>query len=342
MRVAVYSFERYDATCLIPALSECVGKDNVKLVPVRLVAETAELANGCEAVCIFVNDKADAPCLEVLARGGVKYLLLRSAGFNHVDLEVAANLGISVRRVPAYSPYAVAEMAIALLLGVVRKIPKAYNRVREHNFSINGLEGFDIRGKTIGIVGTGKIGTITAKILAGFSPARLLGYDVFQSDEAKALGVEYCSMEEILTQSDIISLHLPLLPDTYHIIGRENIAKMKKGVVIINVSRGALVDAVALQEALKSGQVGGLAMDVYENEQSYFFKDCSDQVLTDDVLANLLTFPNVIITAHQAFLTREALETIASTTVHNLKDAIKGAPSPNECKNKCPNECKKK
>lgn len=332
MKVAVYSYEKFDDQHLGPALKAHVGDDNVKLIPVRLAADTAELAAGCVAVCMFVNDKADTPCIEILARLGVKFLLLRSAGFNHVDLPAAEAAGISVRRVPAYSPYAVAEHGVGLLMALVRKIPKAYNRVREHNFSISGLEGFDIHGKTIGIVGTGKIGTVCAKILNGFSPARLIGHDVYESDEAKKLGLEYTSLDEVLTQSDIISLHLPLLHDTYHIIGKENIAKMKKGVVIINVSRGALVDAVAVQEALKSGQIGGLGMDVYENEQSYFFSDCSDQVLTDDVLANLLTFPNVIITAHQAFLTKEALETIASTTLQNLKDAIAGASSDNECK----------
>jgi len=332
MKVALFSYEKYDGAFLAPALRENVGEDNVKIIPARLSAETAQLAAGCDAVCIFVNDKADSDCLAVLAKLGIKHLLLRSAGFNHVDLEAAHKHSISVRRVPAYSPYAVAEMAVGLLLSVVRKIPKAFNRVREHNFNISGLEGFDIRGKTIGVVGTGKIGLITAKILAGFSPGRLIGYDVYQSDEAAALGLEYTSLEEVLSQSDIITLHLPLLPATYHLIGRESIAKMKQGVVIVNVSRGALVDAEAVQEGLKSGKIGGLAMDVYENEQSYFFHDCSDQVLTDDTLAHLLTYPNVIITAHQAFLTREALETISLTTVQNLKDAVAGTASDNECK----------
>eukprot|EP00802_Teleaulax_amphioxeia_P018423 Tamp_18616.p1 GENE.Tamp_18616~~Tamp_18616.p1 ORF type:complete len:348 (-),score=88.88 Tamp_18616:267-1280(-) len=332
MKVAVYSFEKYDDKHLVPALKAHLGDENVKCLSCRLLAETSDLAAGCDAVCIFVNDRADEPCIKNLARLGVKMLLLRSAGFNHVDLVAAAAAGISVRRVPAYSPFAVAEMAVGLLLALVRKIPRAYDRVRNHNFSISGLEGFDIRGKTIGIVGTGKIGQIATKILSGFSPGRLIGYDVYPSEDAKALGLEYCSLEEVLTTSDILSLHLPLLPDTYHIIGKQSIARMKKGVVIVNVSRGGLVDASAVIQGLKSGQIGGLAMDVYENEQSYFFSDCSDQVLSDDVLANLLTYPNVIITAHQAFLTSEALETIASTTLQNLKDAAAGTPSDNECK----------
>jgi len=332
MKVAFFSIERYDGQHLLPAFKAHLGEENVRCLNCRLGTETSDLAAGCEAVCIFVNDKADEACINNLAKLGVKVLLLRSAGFNHVDLAAASTAGISVRRVPAYSPYAVAEMAVGLLLALVRKIPRAYDRVRNHNFNISGLEGFDIHGKTIGIVGTGKIGQIAAKILSGFSPGRLIGYDVFESEDAKALGLEYCSLEEVLKHSDIVSLHLPLLPETYHVIGKENIAKMKKGVVIINVSRGGLVDASAVIEGLKSGHIGGLAMDVYENEQSYFFSDCSDQVINDDVLANLLTYPNVIITAHQAFLTSEALETIASVTLQNLKDAVDGTPSDKECK----------
>ena len=332
MQIAVYSYEKYDGRCLAPTLKAHVGDENVKLIPARLMAETAELAAGCEAVCIFVNDKADRTCIEVLAKAGVRVLLLRSAGYNHVDLEAAHDHSISVRRVPAYSPFAVAEMAVGLLLAVIRKIPRAYKRVREHNFNISGLEGFDIRGKVIGVVGTGKIGLITAKILNGFSPARLIAFDLHPSEEAKKIGVEYVSLEEVWKHSDIISLHLPLFPDTYHLVGEKTIPQMKRGVVIVNVSRGGLVDALAVQRALKSGQIGGLAMDVYENEQSFFFHDCSDQVLTDDVLAGLLTYPNVIITAHQAFLTKEALETIASTTLQNLIDATNGVDSDTECK----------
>ncbi|EKX55132.1 hypothetical protein GUITHDRAFT_83711 [Guillardia theta CCMP2712] len=323
-KIAIFSFAHYDGQCLVPALTAHLGADNLKCLPVRLSEETAELASGCEVVCLFVNDIADERVVNYLADIGVKLILLRSTGFNHVDLECAAKRGLDVRRVPVYSPYAVAEMAVGLLLSLVRKIHKAYNRVREHNFNIENLQGFDIHGKTIGILGTGNIGRITAKILNGFSPGRLLGFDPYPSDEMKALGMEYVSKETLLAEerndSDIISLHVPLMPETYHIIGKESIQTMKKGVVIINVSRGGLIDAEALEEGLRERKIGGVGMDVYENEQSFFFKDCSDQILSDQILTRLLTFPNVIITAHQAFLTTEALQTIADTTLQNLKD----------------------
>mmetsp|Transcript_40953 Transcript_40953/g.97042 ORF Transcript_40953/g.97042 Transcript_40953/m.97042 type:complete len:338 (+) Transcript_40953:98-1111(+) len=329
MKIAVYSYERYDKKFFGEGLTKLLGDDNVKLLPVNLMAATTDLAVGCDAVCIFVNDCADAQVIANLAKLGVKLLLLRSAGFNHVDLAAAEEAGISVRRVPAYSPYAVAEMAVALLLSLVRKLPRAYNRVREHNFSISGLEGFDIHGKTIGIVGTGNIGQIAAKILNGFSPAKLLGYDPYPNEAMKAMGLEYVPLDELLAQSDIISLHLPLMPETYHMVGPQSIGKMKDGVVIINVSRGGLIDAAALEDGLRSGKIGGVGMDVYENEQSYFFRDCSDQVLDDAVLARLLTFHNVQITAHQAFLTNEALEQIASCTIKNLQDFMDGKENGN-------------
>jgi len=332
IKIAVYSFEKFDNLYLGPSLCGAVGESSVKKLPLRLCSQSADLAAGCEAVCIFVNDQADAACIKILGSLGVKILLLRSTGFNHVDLEAAFLAGITVRRVPAYSPYAVAEMAVGLLLSVVRKIPRAYARVREHNFSINGLEGFDIHGKTIGIVGTGKIGLITAQILNGFSPGKILAYDVYENEEAKKMGCVYKPLDTVFNESDIISLHLPLLPETYHIINKESLVKMKKGVVIINVSRGALVDTIAVEDGLKSGRIGGLGMDVYENEQSYFFSDCSDQVISDDVLTSLLTFPNVVVTAHQAFLTKEALEQISSTTIQNLQDSLNGVESRNECK----------
>jgi len=249
--VTLFSFQKYDNNFLVPALKEHCGEAHVKTLPLALSTDTVELAGSSQAVCLFVNDVADREVLTRLSKQGCKLIVLRNAGFNNVDLEAAGELNISVRRVPAYSPYAVAEMAVALLLAVVRKIPKAYNRVREHNFSISGLEGFDIRGKTIGILGTGNIGKITAGILKAFGPSRLLGHDAFPSDECKAMGMEYVSLEELCKECDIISIHVPLFPSTYHIIGKETLALMKPNVVIINTSRGGLVDAEALVDALK-------------------------------------------------------------------------------------------
>jgi len=328
-KVLIYSLEKYDEKFLTPELHAAIGAENVRAVRVSLSLDTADLAKGYDAVCLFVNDVCSAPVIEKLAQYGVKLILLRNAGFNNVDVEAADKHGISVRRVPAYSPNAVAEFAVGLLLAIVRKIPKAYNRVREHNFSISGLEGFDIHGKVIGIIGTGNIGRIAAGILKAFGPARLLGYDEYPSDEMKALGMEYVDRETLFREADIISLHVPLLPTTYHIINKAAVAQMKKGVVIINTSRGALVETAAAIEGLNSRTIGGLAMDVYENESSYFFKDCSDQIMDDTVFSQLLTYPNVIITGHQAFLTQEALMTIASTTVQNLKDFQAGTVTPN-------------
>eukprot|EP00285_Hemiselmis_virescens_P010407 CAMPEP_0173382004 /NCGR_PEP_ID=MMETSP1356-20130122/4443_1 /TAXON_ID=77927 ORGANISM="Hemiselmis virescens, Strain PCC157" /NCGR_SAMPLE_ID=MMETSP1356 /ASSEMBLY_ACC=CAM_ASM_000847 /LENGTH=346 /DNA_ID=CAMNT_0014336117 /DNA_START=69 /DNA_END=1109 /DNA_ORIENTATION=- len=330
--VTVFSHQKYDNNFLIPALKLHCGEAKVKTLPIALSTDTVELAGSSDAVCLFVNDIADKDVLTKLNAAGCKLILLRNAGFNNVDLEVAGELGMSVRRVPAYSPYAVAEMAVALLLAVVRKIPKAYNRVREHNFSISGLEGFDIRGKKIGILGTGNIGKIAAGILKGFGPSRLMGHDAYPSDECKAMGLEYVSLEELCQESDIISIHVPLFPSTYHIIGKETLAMMKPNVVIINTSRGGLVDAEALVDALKKNKIGGLAMDVYEHESSFFFHDCSDQVFGDDVLSRLLSFNNVIITAHQAFLTKEALEQISLTTVQNIIDFSENTSSRNEVK----------
>eukprot|EP00286_Rhodomonas_abbreviata_P025317 CAMPEP_0181295716 /NCGR_PEP_ID=MMETSP1101-20121128/4299_1 /TAXON_ID=46948 /ORGANISM="Rhodomonas abbreviata, Strain Caron Lab Isolate" /LENGTH=361 /DNA_ID=CAMNT_0023400493 /DNA_START=62 /DNA_END=1147 /DNA_ORIENTATION=- len=340
-KIAVYSFQKYDNHFLAPGLLERLGsptpgegdsEDRVKLLPFQLNVQTAELARNCEAVCLFVNDIADEAALTVLASLGVKLVLTRSAGFNHIDLVCCEKLGMKVMRVPQYSPHAVAEHAVGLLTSLVRRIPRAYNRVREHNFNLSGLEGFNIHGKVIGVLGTGKIGQITAKILSGFGPSRLLGYDLFPSPAMQeSLGMEYVSVGELVAQCDIISLHLPLLPSTYHLINADTIQTMKKGVVIINTSRGGLIDASALEAGLKSGHIGGVGLDVYENEGSFFFNDCSDQILTDDVLSRLLTFHNVIITAHQAFLTHEALQTIAETTLANMASFAAGTESPNYC-----------
>jgi len=292
----------------------------------RLTAETAAAVQGARAVCVFVNDVADRACLEILARQGVKHVALRCAGFNGVDLAAAKECGIAVTRVPAYSPYAVAEHAVALLLALNRKIPRASSRVRDLNFSLTGLVGFDLHGKTAGIFGTGKIGRATAQILRGFG-MRVLAYDPFPSVEwAKAHGVEYTDARTLARECEVISLHTPLTPETHHIVRRETLELMKPGAILVNVSRGALIDTTALIEALKSGRLGGVALDVYEEEEGVFFEDLSGQILHDDELARLLTFPNVLITAHQAFLTQEALGEIARVTVENLVAGGAGKP----------------
>jgi D-lactate dehydrogenase len=285
----------------------------------RLTHDTADAARSARAVCVFVNDQVDRPCLEVLASLGVELVALRSTGFNNVDVDAARKLNLTVTRVPVYSPYAVAEHAVALLLTLNRKTHRAFNRVRELNFSLNGLVGFDLYGKTAGIVGTGKIGRVTAQILRGFG-MRVLAYDPFPShDWAKQAGIEYvATLSELLRASDVASLHTPLTPETRYTIRAETIALMKRGSVLINSSRGGLVDTKALIEGLKSGHLSGVGLDVYEEEEGIFFEDLSGDVLQDDDLARLLTFPNVLITSHQAFLTVEALADIARTTVDNI------------------------
>ena len=290
----------------------------------RLSRETAPLAQGAQAVCVFVNDQMDRPCLELLAAQGVKLVALRCTGFNNIDLPAAKALNLTVTRVPVYSPYAVAEYAVALLLTLNRKTHRAFNRVRELNFSLNGLVGFDLHSKTAGIVGTGKIGRVVAEILRGFG-MKVLAYDPFPNrDWAARQGVEYVDAVTLSGHSDVISLHVPLTPETNYIIRRETLGLMKPGAILINVSRGALIDTTALIEALKSGHLGGVALDVYEEEEGIFYEDLSSQVLHDDELARLLTFPNVLITSHQAFLTREALSDIARTTVANLEALAAG------------------
>jgi D-lactate dehydrogenase len=285
----------------------------------RLTGDTASAARNARAVCIFVNDQLDRSCLEALARQGVELVALRCTGFNNVDIDAAKELKLIVTRVPVYSPHAVAEHAVALLLTLNRKIHRAFNRVRELNFSLNGLVGFDLHGKTAGLIGTGKIGQITGQILRGFG-MRVLAYDLFPNHEwAKQNGVEYLeAVSAVLRNSDVISLHTPLTPETKYTIRAETIELMRPGSVLINVSRGALVDTKAVIEALKSGRLAGVGLDVYEEEEGIFFEDLSGDVLHDDDLARLLTFPNVLITSHQAFLTREALSEIACTTVANI------------------------
>ena len=324
IRITVFDTKPYDRE---PLQRASAGSDmEWRFMDCRLSAETAAAAHGSQAVCTFVNDRVDRACLEELARLGVKHVALRCAGFNSVDLTAAKELGFSVTRVPAYSPYAVAEHAVALLLALNRKIPRANNRVHDLNFSLNGLVGFDLHGKTAGIVGTGKIGRITAQILRGFG-MKVLAFDPFPSIEwAREHGVEYTDVRTLARECEVISLHTPLTPETHHIIRRETLEMVKPGTILINVSRGALIDTTALIESLKSGRLGGVALDVYEEEEGVFFEDLSGQILHDDELARLLTFPNVLITAHQAFLTQEALAEIARVTVANLVAFSKGQP----------------
>ncbi|MBV6754674.1 2-hydroxyacid dehydrogenase [Pseudomonas chlororaphis] len=323
MRVIFFSSQTYDRDSFL-ALS---GASDLELhfQPARLNLDTAPLAHRHEVVCAFINDDLSAPVLEELATGGTRLIALRSAGYNHVDLDAAARLGLCVVRVPAYSPHAVAEHAVALVLALNRHLHRAYNRTREGDFSLHGLTGFDLVGKTVGVVGTGQIGATFARIMAGFG-CQLLAYDPFPNPELLALGARYLSLPELLAQSRIISLHCPLTAETHHLINRDTLAHLQPGAMLINTGRGGLVDTPALIDALKDGQLGYLGLDVYEEEAQVFFEDRSDLPLQDDVLARLLTFPNVIITAHQAFLTHEALAAIAATTLDNIAAWNAGTP----------------
>lgn len=292
----------------------------------RLGAATVATVQGADAVCCFVNDRLERSVLTQLRAAGVRHVALRCAGFNNVDLPAAKELGLTVTRVPAYSPHAVAEHTVALLLTLNRKIHRAHNRVRELNFSLAGLVGFDLHGKTAGVVGTGKIGRLTAQILRGFG-MRVLAFDPFPaSDWAAEHGIDSVPLDRLFAESDVVSLHTPLTPETNQFINAATLARMKPGVVLVNTSRGKLVDTAALIAALKSGHVGGVALDVYEEEEGVFFEDHSGHVLADDELARLLTFPNVLITSHQAFLTREALGEIARVTAENLQCLAQGRP----------------
>ena len=321
MRVALFSTKAYDRDSFTQA-NEKFGHDLVFLEP-RLGRDTAPLAKGFETVCAFVNDVLDAPTVQALANGGTKLIALRSAGFNNVDLDACREHGVTVVRVPAYSPEAVAEHAVALMMALNRQTHRAYNRVREGNFALEGLMGFDMVGKTAGIVGTGKIGAAAARILQGFG-CRVLAHDPYPNDE---LGLPYVTLEELLAQSDIVTLHLPLSKETHHLIDAEALAKMKTGVMLINTSRGGLLDTPAVIDALKNGKIGRLGLDVYEEEGPLFFEDRSQRPIQDDVFARLLTFPNVLITGHQAFLTREALGQIAEVTLGNIRAFTEGNPT---------------
>ncbi len=292
----------------------------------RLSLETVAVAKGADVVCVFVNDRLDRGCIAALAASGVKLIGLRCAGFNNVDLAAAKEHGIPVVRVPAYSPHAVAEHTVALLLTLNRKIHRSYNRVRDLNFSLGGLVGFDLHGKTVGIVGTGRIGRITAEIFKGFG-TRVLAFDPFPSAEwAEKRGVTYTDFHDLLEHSDVVSLHLPLTPQTHYLMNEKSIGRMKPGAHLVNTSRGKLIDTSAVIDALKAGHLGGVALDVYEEEEGIFFEDLSGLVLQDDELSRLLVFPNVLITAHQAFLTNEALTEIARVTSENIARFFAGQP----------------
>lgn len=327
MKTAIFSTHKFEKESLLAAAK---NKHELLFLEPSLSAVTSLLANSCDAVCIFVNDEASKDVLGKLAEMGIKYMLLRSAGFNHVDLEAAHALGIRVARVPEYSPYAIAEHTIALMLSLNRKLVKAHNRIREMNFSLDGLTGFDMHGKTVGIIGTGKIGKIVAEILRGFQ-CNILAYDLYEDQLwAKEKNVKYVPLEELCRQSDILSLHAPLTEHTKYMLNRDTIAKMKKGVMVINTSRGALVNTKDIIVALKTGQIGYLGLDVYEEEKGLFFEDHSEDILQDDVIARLLSFPNVLITSHQAFLTDTALQNIADTSIHNLDCFEKNMDCENE------------
>jgi D-lactate dehydrogenase len=331
MQVMMFSSKSYD--------EDYFGEENrrsfkheIVFQEAKLTAQTASLAAGSPAVCAFVNDHLDRAVLETLHDGGTKYIAMRCAGFNNVDLDAAKELGLKVVRVPAYSPHAVAEHTLTLLMALNRRIHRAFNRVRDGNFSLSGLVGFDLHGRTVGIIGTGKIGCVVAQLFRGFG-CEIICYDVSENDQMKEIGARYVSLEELYDQSHIITLHCPLLESTHHLIDAAAISRMKRGVTLLNTSRGALIDTSAVIDGLKSGQIGNLAIDVYEEEDNLFFEDQSGQVMQDDVFARLLTFPNVLITGHQAFFTDNALTQIAWTTLNNLSEL--------ESEGTCANEVEK-
>ncbi|HEX9783320.1 MAG TPA: 2-hydroxyacid dehydrogenase [Opitutaceae bacterium] len=328
MKTVVFSSKPYDRASLVPMNA---GRHDLVFQEPRLNVATAPLAAGAEAVCLFVHDRADAEAIDILANLGVRAIALRCAGFNNVDLAAAANRGIRIARVPAYSPHGVAEHAVALLLTLNRRIHRAYNRVRESNFSLDGLLGFDLHGKTVGVIGTGRIGECFARIMAGFG-CRILAYDVFESPSVLAVGAEYGPLERLFSESHIISLHCPLTPRTHHLIDATALGKMRDGTMLINTGRGPLIDTPAVINALKSGRLGALAIDVYEEEEGVFYEDLSGSILPDDQLARLITYPNVLVTGHQAFFTREAMQAIAEVTLSNLDDFAAGRDCPNAVK----------
>lgn len=327
MKIAVFSTQKYDREFLSAVPTE----HKFVFFEAQLNNDTVNLTQGFDGVCIFVNDHADSEIITELKNNGIKVIALRCAGFNNVDVKAAEKAGIRVVRVPAYSPEAVAEHAVALIMTLNRKTHKAYLRIKENNFSLERLTGFNIYGKTVGVVGTGKIGKAFCKIMLGFG-AKVIAYDKFEDEEAKKLGIKYVTFEEVLKNSDIISLHCPLTPETKYMIDWEAFANMKDGVMLINTSRGALINTKDAILALKRGKIGYLGIDVYEQEEHLFYKDLSENIIPDDTIARLMSFPNVMMTSHQGFFTKEALTEIAATTVGNIDCVAQGKPSPNEVK----------
>ncbi|RZU98688.1 2-hydroxyacid dehydrogenase [Spiribacter vilamensis] len=327
MRIYFFSAQKYDREFMER------GNENhgfeLAFTESPLNADTARLANGAEVICAFVNDTLDAPCLQALADAGVRIVAMRCAGFNNVDVPEAKRLGLSVVTVPAYSPEAVAEHTLALILTLNRNTHRAYARVREGDFNLKGLLGFNLNGRTVGLVGTGRIGVATARVLSGLG-VQLLGFDVYENPAFEALGGRYVELDDLYAQSDIISLHCPLTDANHYMINATSIARMKDGVMLVNTSRGGLIDTEAVIEALKSRKVGHLALDVYEQESDIFFRDLSDEILADDMLSRLLTFPNVLITGHQGFFTEEAMTQIAEVTLANVAAVAGNEPCDNE------------
>lgn len=330
MKVAFFDTHNFERPAIEKANSD---QHEIRYLPVPLTHLTVELAKDCQAICCFVNDRVDRAVIEKLKGSDIRLIAIRAAGYNNVDMKAAHEMGMTVMRVPEYSPHAVAEYTVALLMTLNRKVHKAYNRVHELNFSLDGLVGFDLAGKTVGVIGAGKIGRIFAQIMKGFS-CRVLVNDIFPDQTwAQNLGVEYTSLQDIFTQADVISLHVPLTTETHHLISEDAFKKMKPTAILINTGRGALVQTSALIKALKKKTIAGAALDVYEEEQGVFFSDLSGTGIDDDVLARLTTFPNVLITSHQAFLTYEALKNIAETTIQNISAFEKGVKTKTEVKN---------
>ncbi len=329
MKLAFFSTKSYDAEYFDRANKQ-YGHE-INYFETRLKEKTVNLTRGYEAICVFINDQLDSATMCKMSDLGVKVILLRATGFNHIDLEQADKCNMKVLRVPAYSPESVAEHALALIMTLNRKTHKAYNRVREHNFSLEKMTGFNLHGKTVGVIGTGRIGTAFAGIMLGMG-CRVLGFDKYESDELKDKGVDYQTLESLLGASDIVSLHCPLNDETMHLINRDTIQKMKDGSMLINTSRGGLIKTHDVIGALKSGKLGYMGIDVYEQEERLFFRDLSETIIHDDDISRLMTFPNVLITSHQAFFTHEALSAIADTTLKNLDDYQNGRELVNEVK----------
>lgn len=323
MKISFFSSQPYDITFFKKV--NAMYQHELIFHEYQLNEETVNLVNDINCICVFVNDKLTAPVLDQLYKKGVRLIALRCAGFNNIDLITADSLGITVVRVPSYSPESIAEHTVGLMLSLSRHIHRAYNRVRESNFSLNGLLGFELHHSTVGIIGTGQIGTALAKILIGFG-SNVIAFDPYPNDECTSLGVSYVDFKTLCLQADVISLHCPLTPDTHHLINTNSLQDMKAGVMLINTSRGAVIDTQAVIEFLKSGHIGYLGLDVYEQEENLFFQDLSDQIISDDLFERLLTFPNVLITGHQAFFTEQALTNIADTTLMNIQRFEENTP----------------